>query len=99
MPDYRRRAARAAMSVRLDINGMMAETIGNAGVGREEVEAMAPRLSEVTHTLNGRRHAGELPFYELPYQKDTVTRTKALTAEVREEADLLVVLGIGGSAL
>lgn len=99
MPDYRRRAARAAMSVRLDVNGMMAQTIGPHGVDPKEVEGLAPRLSEVTHALKGRRSAGELPFYELPYQKDDVARVKHLAAEVRAEADTLVVLGIGGSAL
>lgn len=99
MPDYRRRAARAAMSVRLDVNGMMAEAIGDGGIGREDVDGLGSRLSEVTHTLKGRRGAGELPFYELPYQKGSLARVKALAAEVRAEADTLVVLGIGGSAL
>ena len=99
MPDYRRRTTREAMSVRLDVNGMMADTVGAAGVAREEVEGLGARLSEVTHALKGRRSAGELPFYDLPYQKDALTRIKALAADVRGEADTLVVLGIGGSAL
>jgi len=99
MPDYRRRAAREAMSVRLDVNGMMAEAIGQAGVGEDELKAVAPRVSEIGHALRGRRSAGELPFYELPYQKETVARIKALAVEVRAETDALVVLGIGGSAL
>ena len=99
MPDYRRRATREAMSVRLDVNGMMAEAIGTAGVAREEVDALATRVSEVTHALKGRRAAGELPFYELPYQKDELARIKSLAAEVRSQCDTLVVLGIGGAAL
>ncbi|MBI3783423.1 MAG: glucose-6-phosphate isomerase [Deltaproteobacteria bacterium] len=99
MPDYRRRTAREAMSVRLDVNGLMGEAIGAAGVGREEVDALAPRVSEVGRVLKARRSAGELPFYELPYEKDAVARVRALAAEVRGECDTLVVLGIGGSAL
>jgi len=99
MPDYRRRATRAAMSVRLDVNGMMAEAIGKAGIERAAVEGLTARAAEIIHSLNGRRHAGDLPFYELPYQKDALARTKALAAAVRSEADVLVVLGIGGSAL
>jgi len=87
------------MSVRLDVNGMMAEAIGKAGIERDEVDGLSPRLSEVLHVLKGRRSAGELPFYELPYEKDTVARIKSLAAEARAEADTLVVLGIGGSAL
>jgi glucose-6-phosphate isomerase len=99
MPDYRRRAAREAMSVRLDVNGMMAEAIGQAGVAREEVETLATRTAEIAASLKARRTAGALAFYELPYQKDALTHIKALAAEVRAESDALVVLGIGGSAL
>jgi hypothetical protein len=46
MPDYRRRAAREAMSARLDVNGMMADTIGQAGIVREEVQMLARRSVE-----------------------------------------------------
>jgi glucose-6-phosphate isomerase len=99
MPDYRRRALREAMGVRFDVNGIMSELIGPAGVSRDEMDALAPRLSEVTHALKGRRGSGELPFFELPYQKEPLARIKALAAEVRQECDTLVVLGIGGSAL
>jgi len=99
MPDYRRRAAREAMSVRLDVNGMMAEAIGQAGVAEEEVEPLAARGVEAAHALQAKRAAGELPFYDLPYHKDALAATKALAAEVRAECDTLVVLGIGGSAL
>src|SRR5262245_33149118 len=99
MPDYRRRAAREHMSVRLDLNGIIADAVGGAGVTRDEVDALAPRTSELIHSLKGRRSAGELPFYELPYGKDALAKSKALAAEVRAESDTLVVLGIGGSAL
>ena len=99
MPDYRRRAAREAMSVRLDVNGMMAEAIGQAGVGEDEVDTLAARAAESAHALQAKRAAGELPFYDLPSQKDALATTKALAVEVRAECDTLVVLGIGGSAL
>ena len=99
MPDYRRRAARDAMSVRLDVNGMMAEAIGQAGVGGDEVDGLAVRAAEAAHSLQAKRAAGELPFYDLPSRKDTLAAAKALAAEVRAESETLVVLGIGGSAL
>ncbi|MFI5367336.1 MAG: glucose-6-phosphate isomerase, partial [Candidatus Binatia bacterium] len=99
MPDYRRRAAREAMSVRLDVNGMMADAIGAAGVARDEADALVAPAAEVARTLQTQRDAGALPFYDLPYQKDALAQTKALAATVREESDALVVLGIGGSAL
>jgi glucose-6-phosphate isomerase len=99
MPDYRRRATREAMSVRLDVNGMMADAVGPAGVTRDEVAGLAVRVSEITHSLKGRRAAGELPFYDLPYQKEQLAKIKTLAAQVRPECDTLVVLGIGASAL
>jgi glucose-6-phosphate isomerase len=103
MPDYRRRAARESMSVRLDVNGMMAEAISpgeaSAGMTREEVEALAPRAAEVGRVLQARRAAGELPFYDLPQQRELLQAVKDITATVREGVDTLVVLGIGGSAL
>jgi glucose-6-phosphate isomerase len=99
MPDYRRRATRDAMSVRLDVNGMMADTVGHAGVAREEVDGLGTRTSEIARALTARRGAGELPFFDLPYQKDALARTKAVANALREESETLVVLGIGGSAL
>jgi glucose-6-phosphate isomerase len=99
MPDYRRRAAREHMSVRVDVNGIIAEAIGAAGLTRDEVAALGPRISELTHALKGRRSAGELPVFELPYEKPGLAKIKALAAEVRAESETLVVLGIGGSAL
>lgn len=99
MPDYRRRAAREAMSVRLDVNGMMAEAIGQQGMSREELEVLAPRAVEVARVLSARRAAGELPFYDLPQQREDLQAIKNSAAGVRPDLDTLVVLGIGGSAL
>jgi glucose-6-phosphate isomerase len=99
MPDYRRRAVREAMSVRVDVNGMMADAIGPAGVAREEVAGLATRVSEIMHALRGRRSASEIPFRDLPYAKESVAEIKSLAAEIRKDTDTLVVLGIGGSAL
>lgn len=99
MPDYRRRATREAMTVRLDVNGMMADVIGSGGVTRGEIDALSARLSEVTHALRGRRRAGDMRSLDLPYQKELLAQSKQLAAEVRPECDTLIVLGSGGSAL
>ncbi len=58
MPDYRRRASREAMSVRLDVNGMMADIIGEPGVRREEVDGLAGRAAELAAALKARRASG-----------------------------------------
>jgi glucose-6-phosphate isomerase len=101
MPDYRRRAAREAMSVRLDVNGMMAEAVGGgaAMLGKDDVDALAPRAAEIARVLQARRAGGELAFYDLPHQREMLAAVKQLAASVRNELDTLVVLGIGGSAL
>jgi glucose-6-phosphate isomerase len=99
MPDYRRKATREAMSVRVDFNGMMSDAIGDAGVAKAEIEALEPRIKEVTRNIEAQRAAGEIGFCELPTQKDPVAEVKELATELRQESDTLVVLGIGGSSL
>lgn len=99
MPDYRRRASRAAMSVRLDVNGMMTEAIGATGIDRAEVNDLSPQVAEIAQALQAQRAAGALPFSDLPYSKDSLSRIKGLASAVRAESETLVVLGIGGSAL
>lgn len=87
------------MTVRLDVNGMFAHSIGGQGFDREDVDGLAGRAAEITRQLRQRRDCGELPFYDLPGQDSVVKAVKSLAAALREEADTLVVLGIGGSAL
>ncbi len=99
MPDFRRRAVRESLTVRLDVSGMLHDAIGAEGVTRGEVEALAGRAAECARALQARRAAGELPVFDLPQQTDTVREITALARQVREEVDALVVLGIGGSAL
>src|SRR5262249_15594663 len=98
MPDYRRRAVRESMSVRVDVNGMMAEAIGDRGVSRDEVEALAREAGEAVRTLQARREAGELSFLDLSQQQPVLKQITSLSAAIREQLDTLVVLDVGGSA-
>jgi glucose-6-phosphate isomerase len=99
MADYRRRAARENMTVRLDVNGMMSEAIGEQGLSRQAVDALAARAEEVAGDLRTSRDAGELPFCDLPHDGETQKRVSKLAEDLRQDVDTLVVLGIGGSAL
>jgi glucose-6-phosphate isomerase len=99
MPDFRRRAVRESMTVRLDFGGMLRDAIGGDGIARGEIDALATRAAQCARALQGQRAAGELPVYELPQQSEALRRISALATAVREEVDTLVVLGIGGSAL
>src|SRR5581483_9883422 len=67
------------------------------GVKEEAIASLLPRMQEIHAALLDRRRSGALPFYDLPYQD--VTPVKALAEAARKECDVLVVLGIGGSAL
>src|SRR5262249_55536108 len=99
MPELRRRGVREALTVRLDVSGMMREAIGPEGLARGEVDALAERAAQAARALQTRRTAGEVPVFDLPQQGDMVKEIGALARQVREEGDTLVVLGIGGSAL
>ncbi|MEO8606011.1 MAG: glucose-6-phosphate isomerase [bacterium] len=99
MPDFRRKAVRERMTVRLDASGMLSEAVGADGLTRADLEALAPRAAEAARALAAKRAAGELPMFDLAQEPAALSRISALAREVREEIDALVVLGIGGSAL
>ena len=87
--------------IRLDVNGMMADTLGfRYGIAREQVDALAPFAAEAHAAVTRNRGTGWLGWTELPYnQKTSVSQIKKTAARVRKEFDFFVVLGIGGSAL
>jgi glucose-6-phosphate isomerase len=99
MPDYRRRAVRENMTVRLDVNGMMAEAIGEAGLSRAEVDAFASRAADTARILGRRRQAGEIPFLDLHRDSQTLKQVVELAGKLRDEVDTLVVIGAGASSL
>jgi glucose-6-phosphate isomerase len=99
MPNHRRRRWREAMTVRVDLNGLLAGAVGVEGLAPDALEALAPELDRVRRALSERRAAGELAVADLPYRRADVLRIVRTAAEARDRFDTLVVLGIGGSAL
>lgn len=99
MPNQRRRRWREAMTVRIDLNGLLAATAGAEGVTAEELTALAPELARVRRALAERRAAGALPFADLPARREDLAAVVAAADAARGEFDTCVVLGIGGSAL
>ena len=87
------------MTVRVDLNGLLAAAVGAGGLAAEEVTGLEPELARVRDELAGRRAAGALGFAELPHRHDDVRRVLDVAAGVGADVDTLVVLGIGGSAL
>lgn len=99
MPDFRRRAVRERMTVRLDPSGMLSEAVGAAGLVRADVDGLAERAAECVQAVAARRQAGQLPVFALVQEPEALSRITALARDVRDEIDTLVVLGVGGSAL
>src|SRR5262249_23897818 len=100
IPSRRRRRGRGAMTVGLDLTGLLAGTVGaGQGVAPEELEALAPELDQVRRALTERRAQGGLVFADLPYRRADLHGIARAGLAARDRFDTLVVLGIGGSAL
>jgi glucose-6-phosphate isomerase len=95
----RRTRAREVERIRVDVNGMMAHLLGEAGLDDADLDELAPRLADVAESLARRRRGGTLGFVRLLQGGPELAGALELAREVREELDDLVVLGIGGSAL
>lgn len=86
--------------IQLDYTCMMADVVGpERGVSMAELEALGPRAKTIHSSLQARRDKGELPFYDLPFQKQSIAEIQQQADELAAQFDALVVLGIGGSAL
>ena len=72
-------------------------------VSDEDIKAIAPKAVEALHTLNDKTGEGNdfLGWVDLPtnYDKEEFSRIKEVAAKVRENTEVFVVCGIGGSYL
>lgn len=87
------------MTIRLDLNGLLATAVGAEGLAADDLARLEPTLARVRDGLATRRAAGELAFAELPYRRDDVRSVHDAANALATDFDTLVVLGIGGSAL
>jgi glucose-6-phosphate isomerase len=69
------------------------------GISPEQFKALAEQAEPATAKLNQQRKAGEIPYRDLPYNKEYPTEVEKIAREVRGTCENFVVLGIGGSAL
>lgn len=91
-------AATDITPIRIDFKTMFAEQLGpGPGLTPEMFEPVMERAAVIHEGIQARRESGELGFFDLPYQ-DTEP-VKELAGRIRDQADDLLVLGIGGSAL
>ena len=72
-------------------------------IDEHEMEAMRSQISEAHNTIEKRNGLGNdfLGWVDLPenYDKDEFKRIKAAAERIKEKADILIVIGIGGSYL
>ncbi len=88
------------MDIRLDFTNMMAAAIGEKyGITDEELRKLVPRTEQIHQDLMARRERGELPFYDLPFDREMVDEIVPLAEDLAGRFENVVVLGIGGSAL
>ena len=86
--------------IQLDVNHMMSATLGERGISEQEVAALRDAAEKAYENVRAHRGQGWLGWTELPYNQEAVIADIEKTAaEVREQFDTFVVLGIGGSAL
>ncbi len=88
------------MSLRLDFSHMMSDFVGqNRGITRQEIDELVPRASAIARDIEAGREAGDLGFYQLPYDMEAAAAVSDMAGLFQGKCDDLVVLGIGGSAL
>ena len=87
-------------AIRLDINHMMKDFLGEKGIPASAVEAISQRAAKAQEDVQKRRGQGMLGWMELPFNQESVVMDiESCAKKVRERFDTFVVLGIGGSAL
>ncbi len=90
--------AEAAMRIRVDINNMLDDQLGENGIARKELDALAPQIATAAKAMQAKR--SQMKWRELPYSQDEiVANIETAAADIRGWCKNFVVLGIGGSAL
>lgn len=69
------------------------------GVTQAEFKALAPKMKQIHQEMAADRKAGKLKYRDLPYDDDMLDAIKKEVEHFRDRCDVLIVLGIGGSAL
>lgn len=86
--------------LRLYWKNATAEAVGDRhGVTDRELKQIAPRIKELSRQMVEDRKAGKLRYRDLPYDEEMVDSVHRQVEHFRDRCDVLIVLGIGGSAL
>ncbi len=101
MYNYNDPSWQKSMRLRLDVNNMMSEQLGDEyGITRQELDAMEKLCGIAVDSYKAGRGKPMMEWTELPYQEQELIEDILDTAKkIRDNFDSFVVLGIGGSAL
>jgi glucose-6-phosphate isomerase len=77
-----------------------ADAVGEKhGVTESELKSLEPRIADLTRQMADERKAGKLKYRDLPYDEEMVDQVNRQVEHFRDRCEVLIVLGIGGSAL
>jgi len=77
-----------------------ADVIGTEhGITKKQLKDLARRTEPLILRLNKERKDGKTPYRDLPFRTEISQQVKELVANLKDDCENLVVLGIGGSAL
>src|SRR4051794_22937326 len=77
-----------------------ADAVGDKhGVTDAELKSIAPRIKSIHEQITADRKTGKLRFRDLPYDEEMMESVHREVEYFRDRCEVLVVLGIGGSAL
>jgi len=86
--------------LRLYWKNATADAVGEKhGVSDKDLKEIAPRIKEITKQMAEERKAGKLKYRDLPYDDEMIDAIHRQVEHFRDRCDVLIVLGIGGSAL
>ena len=69
------------------------------GVSEKDLKSLAPRIKQIHQQMADERKAKKLRYRDLPYDDDMMAAVNKQIEHFRDRCEVLVVLGIGGSAL
>ncbi|MGH7504949.1 MAG: glucose-6-phosphate isomerase, partial [Longimicrobiales bacterium] len=85
--------------IAFDYGSMLASRIGERGIDDATLDRTAGPFGDIHDSVERHRLAGDLAFFDLPEEADTVREIRTFAEGVGQAFDTVVVLGIGGSAL
>ncbi len=88
--------------LRLEYANCLSDRVGEHGLAATEIAAWRSSVADLAHRLETLRRGGETAYRDLPLDPARgrhLSAVRALAEARRDDAENLVVLGIGGSAL